>query len=87
VAYSPPMTMERPGKMISTFSKKLENYAAAEANRLSKSNHGKLRLIGFGIGAARPATKSSIATKSVGCRGSRTEAGAPTAMPINSLSR
>jgi hypothetical protein len=30
--------------------KKMENHAAAEATRLGKSNHGKLRLIGTAIG-------------------------------------
>jgi hypothetical protein len=36
--------------MISEFLKKMENHAMAEATRLGKSNHGKLRLIGMAIG-------------------------------------
>jgi hypothetical protein len=36
--------------MISEFLKKMENHATAEAARLRKDNHGKLRLIGTTIG-------------------------------------
>jgi hypothetical protein len=36
--------------MINEFLKKMENHATAEATRLGKSNHGKLRLIGTAIG-------------------------------------
>ena len=36
--------------MTNEFLKKMENHATAEANRLGKSNHGKLRLIGTAIG-------------------------------------
>jgi hypothetical protein len=36
--------------MTNQFLKKMENHAAAEAIRLSKSNRGKLRLIGTAIG-------------------------------------
>jgi len=36
--------------MANQFLKKIEDYAATEAIRLRKPNHGKLRLIGTGIG-------------------------------------
>jgi hypothetical protein len=36
--------------MINKYLKKMENHATAEATRLGKSNHGKLRLIGAAIG-------------------------------------
>jgi hypothetical protein len=36
--------------MTNEFLKKMENHATAEATRLGKSNHGKLRLIGTAIG-------------------------------------
>jgi hypothetical protein len=36
--------------MTNEFFKKMENYAAAEAIRLRKTNRGKLRLIGSAIG-------------------------------------
>lgn len=36
--------------MVSEFLKKMENHATAEATRLSKSDQGKLRLIGTAIG-------------------------------------
>jgi len=36
--------------MVNAFLKKMENHATAEATRLGKSNHGKLRLIGIAIG-------------------------------------
>jgi hypothetical protein len=36
--------------MINEFLKKMENHTTAEATRLGKSNHGKLRLIGAAIG-------------------------------------
>jgi hypothetical protein len=35
---------------MTPFSKRIENYAAAEATRLHKRNHGKLRLIGTTLG-------------------------------------
>jgi hypothetical protein len=37
-------------KMTNGFFKKMEDHAAAEAIRLDKPNHGKLRLIGTAIG-------------------------------------
>ena len=37
-------------RLTNELSKKMENYAAAEAVRLRKSSHGKLRLIGTAIG-------------------------------------
>lgn len=37
-------------KLTNEFSKKMEDYAAAEATRLSKSNRGKLQLVGTAIG-------------------------------------
>jgi hypothetical protein len=36
--------------MINEFLKKMENHATAEAIRLGKSNHGKLRLTGTAVG-------------------------------------
>jgi uncharacterized protein YjeT (DUF2065 family) len=36
--------------MINEFLKKMENHTTAEATRLGKSSHGKLRLIGTAIG-------------------------------------
>jgi hypothetical protein len=42
--------MSRFAKRTNEFSRKMENYAAAEAARLRKSSHGKLRLIGTTIG-------------------------------------
>jgi hypothetical protein len=36
--------------MTNEFLKKMQNHATAEATRLGKSNHGKLRLIGTAIG-------------------------------------
>jgi hypothetical protein len=42
--------MSRFTQLANELSKKAENYAAAEGVRLSKSNHGKLRLIGTAIG-------------------------------------
>lgn len=42
--------MSGPAKLTNEFSKKMEDYAAAEATRLRKSNRGKLRLIGTAIG-------------------------------------
>jgi hypothetical protein len=36
--------------MTNQFFKKMENHAAAEAIRLRKPNHGRLRLIGTAIG-------------------------------------
>jgi hypothetical protein len=41
---------ESPARLTNEFSKKMENYAAAEGTRLRKSSHGKLRLIGTAIG-------------------------------------
>jgi hypothetical protein len=42
--------MNRFAKLTNEVSKKMEDYAAAEAARLRKSNRGKLRLIGTAIG-------------------------------------
>lgn len=42
--------MSRFTQLADELSKKAENYAAAEGVRLSKSSHGKLRLIGTAIG-------------------------------------
>jgi len=42
--------MGRFAKLTKEFSKNMEDYAAAEATRLRKSNGGKLRLIGTAIG-------------------------------------
>jgi hypothetical protein len=42
--------MSRFARSTNEFSKKMEDYAAAEAARLRKSNRGKLRLIGSAIG-------------------------------------
>ena len=42
--------MNRFAKLTNEFSRKMESYAAAEAARLQKSSHGKLRLIGTTIG-------------------------------------
>ena len=42
--------MNRLSRLTNEFLKKVENHAATEATRLSKSNHGKLRLIGTAIG-------------------------------------
>jgi hypothetical protein len=44
------MTMSRLAQLAKEFSKKMENYAAAEGIRLRESNSGKLRLIGTAIG-------------------------------------
>lgn len=43
-------SMSRLARLTSEFLKKMENNATTEANRLRKSNHGKLRLIGTTIG-------------------------------------
>jgi hypothetical protein len=42
--------MNRLARLTNEFSKKMENYAAAEGTRLRKSSHGKLRLIGTAVG-------------------------------------
>ena len=42
--------MNRLARLTNEFSKKMQNHAATEATRLSKNNHGKLRLIGTAIG-------------------------------------
>lgn len=42
--------MSRLARLANEFLGKMENHAAAEAARLRKSNHGKLRLIGTAIG-------------------------------------
>ena len=42
--------MSRFFRLTNEFSKKMENYSAAEGTRLRKSSHGKLRLIGTAIG-------------------------------------
>jgi len=42
--------MRRFTQLADELSKKAEKYAADEGVRLSKSNHGKLRLIGYAIG-------------------------------------
>ena len=44
------MNMSRFSRLTNEFSKKMENYAAAEGTRLRQSSHGKLRLIGITIG-------------------------------------
>lgn len=44
------MSDNPPSKMNGEFVKKMEHHAAAEAVRLQKPNHGKLRLIGSAIG-------------------------------------
>ena len=41
--------MSRFARLANELSRKMENYAAAEATRLRKSNRGKLRLIGIAI--------------------------------------
>ena len=43
---------ESPAKADSPFLKKMEDHADAEAFRLRKPTHGKLRLIGSAIGVA-----------------------------------
>jgi len=43
-------TMRRFTQLANELSKKAEKYAADEGVRLSKSNHGKLRLISYAIG-------------------------------------
>jgi|GEM_PF-4388574 hypothetical protein len=50
VSCSQRMNMSRFSRLTNEFSKKMENYAAAEGTRLRKSSHGKLRLIGTAIG-------------------------------------
>jgi hypothetical protein len=45
-----PNPFDRDTGIIDEFLKKMENHATAEAIRLGKSNHGKLRLIGAAIG-------------------------------------
>ena len=42
--------MSRLARLTNGFLRKIENHAATEATRLSKNNHGKLRLIGTAIG-------------------------------------
>jgi hypothetical protein len=42
--------MSRLVRLTNEFLRKIENYAATEAMRLQKGNHGKLRLIGTAIG-------------------------------------
>jgi len=37
-------------RLTNEFSRKMENYAGAEATRLREGSHGKLRLIGTAIG-------------------------------------
>jgi hypothetical protein len=44
------MSLKSFSKMKDEFFKKMEDHAAAEAIRLRKPNHGKLRLIGTAIG-------------------------------------
>ena len=50
VSYSQRMNMSLFARLTDELSKKMENYAAAEAVRLHKSSRGKLRLIGVAIG-------------------------------------
>jgi hypothetical protein len=47
---SSPYRRSRDTEMINKYLKKMENHATAEATRLGKSDHGKLRLIGTAIG-------------------------------------
>lgn len=49
VSYSQRMNMSPLARLTNQFLRKMENYAAAEGTRLSRSDHGKLRLIGTAI--------------------------------------
>lgn len=49
-AYTHQRMSDKLSKMSDQFFKKMENHARAEGVRLSKPNHGKLRLIGTAIG-------------------------------------